>query len=443
MPKIVEEPPGPLSRELRKLDEEYIYASLFLLGKQLPIAILEAEGAMVRDVDGNEYLDFTSGIAVCNVGHRHPKVIEAAKKQLEKLVHISQHIAIYEPYTKLAKKLAEITPGDLRRSFLCNSGGEAVEGAIKVARYATERPMLLAFLGAFHGQTTGTMNLSAPASEWKFGFQMPYPGIVHVPYAYCYRCVFNEEYPSCNLLCVDYIKNVFEHVVHPAEVAALIFEPIQGEKGVIVPPDGFLPKLEQLCRAYDILLIADEVQTGFGRTGKMFAVEHWNVCPDIMTMAKGIANGFPLGAFITTDELTKLSITHGSTFGGNPVSCEAALATINVLLKEKLPERASELGAKAVKRLLEIKENHCSIGDVRGKGLLIAMEIVKDKETKEPDPETAEKIREIAMKKGVLLTGQFGKHTIRLLPPLVITEEQLENGLNLVEEAIREAESEK
>lgn len=441
VPKIVVEPPGPISRELRKLDEEYLFASLFLLGKQLPVAIVEGEGAVLKDADGNQYIDFTSGIAVCNVGHRHPKVVEAAKRQMDKLVHISQHVAIYEPYIKLAKKLAEVTPEGLKRTFLCNSGAEAMEGSVKVARYVTERPIVMAFLGSFHGQTTGMLNISAPASEWKLGFHTHHPGVLHVPYPYCYRCVFKREYPECDLLCLDYIRSIFENASHPTEVAAVVFEPIQGEKGVIVPPDNFLQKLERICRPYDILMIADEIQTGFGRTGKMFAVEHWNLCPDIIALAKGIADGFPIGAFVTKDEITRISITHGSTFGGNPVSCEAAIASIDVLLEERLPERASRLGSLAMKRLLEMKEKYPYIGDVRGKGLLIGIEIVKSKETKEPDSATAEKIRMNAMKKGLLLLGQFGKHNLRVMPPLTISEEQLEMGLSLIEEAIREASS--
>jgi len=441
MPKIVVEPPGPASNNLRKMDEEYVYGCLWLGGKQLPIAISEGEGALVKDVDGNQYLDFTSGLAVCNVGHRHPKVIEAAKKQMDKLVHISQHIAIYEPYTKLAEKMAEIAPSGLVRSFFCNGGGEAMEGAVKVARFATEKAVLLAFTGAFHGQTTGMMNLSASVSEWKYGFQLPYPGIIHVPFGNCYRCALHQEYPGCDIACLDFIEHVLDHVVFPEEVAGVVFEPIQGEKGVIIPPEGFPQKLEKICRSHDMLMITDEVQTGFGRTGKMFAAEHWNLHPDIMAFAKGIAGGFPLGGFITRDDLTRLSITHGSTFGGNPVSCAAALATIDVLIKEKLPERASKLGVNALKRLVEMKEHYESIGDVRGKGLLMAMEIVKDKKTREPDTETAEDIREIAMKRGVLLTGQFGKQTLRLIPPLTIGEDQLETGLDTVEDAVKLAES--
>ena len=442
IPNIINEPPAKNSLKLRKKDEKYGFATLFLSGKQLPIAIKRGKGAVLEDVDGNRFIDFTSGIAVSNVGHCNPYVIDAAKKQMDNLIHISQHIAHYETHTMLKEKLAEITPGDLKRSFLCNSGGEAIEALIKVSKFYSERDAFLGFTGAFHGQSVAAMSLSASSSGWKFGFQPLLPCVYHAPFPYCYRCPFGEEYPGCSFQCIEFLHKFLETVIHPYEIATIIAEPIQGEKGAIVPPPEFLPELRKICDENDIIFALDEVQTGFGRTGKMFACEHFGVAPDLMALAKGIAGGFPLGALVGKEEIMNQEMGHGSTFGGNPVSCAAALAAIDFIIKEKLPERAEKLGKLALKILKEVKEDTEIVGDLRGKGLLIGLEIVSDKDKKTPSGKLAERIREIAMKNGVLMVGQFGKNNIRVIPPLVISEELLEKGLNILCDAIKKVDSE-
>jgi 4-aminobutyrate aminotransferase/(S)-3-amino-2-methylpropionate transaminase len=407
-----------------------------------PLVLVEGKNALLKDINGKEYIDCFSGISVVNVGHCHPKVVEAAKKQLDKLIHCS---GVYHsvPQTLLAEKLALITPRDLKKIFFCNSGAEAVEGAIKLTKkYALKRGRaglsVIALQGSFHGRTALALTLTGQ-KKYKVGLATfaDYPGVVHAPTPYCYRC--NYKYPDCGIACACFLEDILE-LSTAGDVAALIAEPILGEGGVIVPPKEYWETVPKICRDHDIPLIIDEVQTGFGRTGAMFASEHWDIQPDIMTMAKGLGGGMPIGAFIAKDEIAAAFDPgdHFSTFGGNPVSCAAALANISVLIDEKFPEKVMELGEYTIKRLREIAEKREVIGDVRGKGLMIGVELVKDRTKNTPDPEAANKIRDKMRERGVLIgVGGIKKCTLRLQPCLTITREQMDKVLEILESALK------
>ncbi len=436
-PKIVVPPPGPKAQEIIKKSKKYLATTT----RDIPLVIVKMENDLIEDIDGNIYIDFAAGIAVANVGHRNKAVVEAIKTQLEKYIHSAPHDFYDDLQYKVAEKLVEITPGNFdKKVFFCNSGTESVEAAIKFAKIATGRSRFIAFIGAFHGRTHGSLSLTASKPVHQRGFFPTMPGVEHVPYAYCYRCPFKLSPDDCDIWCAKYIDEVlFQTYVPPDEVAAIVVEPIQGEGGYIVPKDGFIQELRKIADKYDILLIDDEVQAGFGRSGKMFAIEHFNTVPDIITTAKSIAAGVPLGATIVKAELDfKVSGSHSSTFGGNALALAAALANIEFIIREKLPERAAKLGERALKRLKEAMEEIEIIGDVRGKGLMIGVEIVKSKDTKEPYPEARNKITEIALKKGLILLPA-GRTAIRVAPPLTITEEHLETGLDILIESIREA----
>lgn len=407
-----------------------------------PVVLVEGKNALLKDVNGKDYVDCFSGISVVNVGHCHPKVVQAAKKQLNKLIHCSG-LYYSVPQTLLAEKLALITPGDLKKTFFCNSGAEAVEGAIKLTKkYALKGGKaglnVVALQGSFHGRTALALTLTGQ-KKYKVGLATfaDYPGVVHAPTPYCYRC--SRKYPDCGIACAHFLEDIIE-LSTTGDVAALIAEPILGEGGVIVPPKEYWDTVPKICHDRNILLITDEVQTGFGRTGAMFASEHWNLQPDIMTMAKGLGGGMPIGAFITRDEIAAAFDPgdHFSTFGGNPVSCAAALANINALIDEKIPEKARELGEYTIKRLREMAEKHEVIGEVRGKGLMIGVELVKDRVQKTPDPETANRTRDEMREKGVLIgVGGIKKCTLRLQPCLTITREQMDKVLETLEETFK------
>ncbi len=434
-PKIVTELPGPRARELLKKDSKYISPSYT---RSYPAVIEKGSGVWVTDVDGNEFLDFSSGIAVLATGHCHPEVVKAIKEQSEKLLHMSGTDFYYPYQIELAEKLAEIVPGGKNKKvFFGNSGAEAVECAMKLARYHTRRPRYIAFTGAFHGRTYGALSLTSSKAGQRRFFGPLLPDVTHVPYAYCYRCPFNLSYPSCNLECVKYIEEVvFKKIAPPEEVAAIFVEPIQGEGGYVVPPDSFLPALRKLCNDYDIILVDDEVQAGMGRTGKMFAIEHFNTKADMYCIAKGIASGLPLGVCVANSSLMDWPPgAHASTFGGNPVSCASALKTIE-LLENGLIDNAANLGEIAMKRLNEWKEHYDFIGDVRGKGLMIGIEFVLDRKTKTPVKDKRDGVVYEAFKQGLLILGA-GETAIRIIPPLVITEEELHTGLDILEIAIK------
>ena len=405
------------------------------------VAIARGDGVFIEDVDGNVYIDFSSGVGVMNVGHHHPEVVGAIKEQLEKFMHISSHVGWYEEYVRIAKRLKEILPRGSRDSkvLLVNSGTEAVEAAIKLVRFSTGKTMILAFFNAYHGRTIGALSLTTRSPTWRSHLTSVLVGAEHVPYPYCYRCVFKQEHPECGLYCLEYLRGVFETTCPVSDLAAIILEPIQGESGCVVPPDDYLPRLTQICREEGILLIVDEVQSGMGRTGKMFAVEHWNLTPDVMSIGKAVGGGLPLGATIGRRDLMDEWVTgaHGSTFGGNPVSCVAGSKAIEVIVRDNLLDNAKKVGSSMRKRLWELYEGHESIGDIRGRGLMIGVELVTNRESREPiKPEDRRGLLMECLKRGLFLIGA-GASSIRLYPPLTITEDQAEQGLDIFEDALR------
>ncbi|UNQ72592.1 acetyl ornithine aminotransferase family protein [Infirmifilum sp. NZ] len=437
-PEIRITPPGPKAREVASKDSELIMQSF---ARWYPFVAKRGQGVWLEDVDGNKYLDFNSGIGVTNVGHAHPKVVKAIKEQAERLLHYSLTDFLYETPVQLAEKLVKITPGSFpKKVFYANSGAEAIEAAIKVARghFRGTRPYIIAFAGSFHGRTMGALSLTASKPVQRRGFAPLVPGVVHVPYPYCYRCPFRQKYPDCNLWCVDYIEEwVLKKYVPPEEVAAIVFEPIAGEGGYIVPPPDFFKRLKELADKYGILLVDDEVQAGIGRTGKWFAIEHWGVEPDLVAIAKGIASGLPLGVLVGRKDVMDLPPgSHASTFGGNPVSCAAAIATLEVIEEERLLENAARVGEDAMRRLNELKEEVPAIGDVRGKGLMIGVELVKPDGS--PNPELLKATLENAFKSGLLVIGA-GVSTIRIAPPLIITKEEIDVGLEILSDSLKKA----
>jgi len=407
-----------------------------------PCFIKEARGAVMVDVDDRELIDFAGGIGVNNVGHCHPKVVEAIKDQADKYIHTCFHVAMYDPYVQLAERLNALTPGDFpKMTMFANSGAEAVENAVKVARYATGRPAVICFENGFHGRTLLTMTLTSKVKPYKFGFGPFAPEVYRMPFAYCYRCPFGLQYPSCRTACADYLEDYFISHVAAEHTAAIVAEPVQGEGGFVTPPPEYFPKLKAVCDKYGIALIIDEVQSGAGRTGKFLAIEHWGVEPDLVTMAKSLAGGMPLSSVTGREEM--MNKPHvgglGGTYAGNPLSCRAALAVLEILVEDGLLQRAEELGRKLRQRLEALRKEHEIIGEVRGKGPMLGMELVRDRETKEPAADEAKKLVSLCYQKGlvILSCGNFG-NVVRTLMPLVITDEQLEKGLGILEEAFHE-----
>lgn len=402
-----------------------------------PFVVDTAEGAVIRDTSGREYLDCFSGIAVNNVGHRHPEVIKAAEEQMKKHLHCCSYVYYLKPVAALAEKLAEITPGGLERSFFGNSGAEAVEGAMKLARKYTEKKEFLALEHSFHGRTYGALSLTAQ-KKYKQGMGPYLSGVVFAPAPYCFRC--KMHFPECDFECARSVERVIDTQTS-GDLAAMFLEPVMGEGGIILPPSKeYFKIVSEILEKHEALLVADEVQTGFGRTGGMFASEHFGIDADIMTLAKGMGGGFPLGAFIAKPELADAfqAGDHMSTFGGNPVSCAAALATIEVILREKLPARAEKLGKTLGKKLLELKEEFPAIGDVRGIGLMYGIELAEPK-SKSPMEELAAKIKDALRERGFLVgKGGFGNSVIRIQPPLVVTEAQLSSLIESLREVLME-----
>ncbi len=402
--------------------------------------IKEAHGAVMVDVDGRELIDFAGGIGVNNVGHCHPKVVAAIRDQAGKFIHTCFHVAMYEPYVELAERLNQLAPGDFAKMTLfANSGAEAVENAVKVARYATKRPAVICFENAFHGRTLLTMTLTSKVKPYKFGYGPYAPEVYRMPFAYCYRCPFGLTYPACGTACADYLEEFFISHVAAEQTAAVIAEPIQGEGGFVTPPPEYFPKLKAICEKHGIVLILDEVQSGAGRTGKFFAIDHWGVTPDIITMAKSFAGGMPLSAVIGRAEMMNASHVGGlgGTYGGNPVSCRAALAVLEILFEDGLMDRAVVLGETLRERFTDMQERYAIIGEVRGKGPMLAMELVEDRESKKPATDKAKALVSRCYEKGLVLLscGNFG-NVIRTLMPLVITDEQLDRGLSILEESL-------
>lgn len=440
-PRIVVSPPGPKAREFVKKDEALISQSYV---RYYPLVIESGKGCIVKDVDGNEYIDFNSGIACLNVGHNHPRIVDAIKNQCEKFIHYSNTDFYYREVVNLSEKLSEITPGKFRKkTFFGNSGTEAIEAAIKLSKWHTRKHRFIAFIGAFHGRTLGALALTASKPVQSRYFFPMLPGVTHVPHPYCFRCPFKLSFSDCDYWCIDFIDEmVLKKYVPPEDVAAIVFEPIQGEGGYVVPPPEYFQRLKKLADKYDLVMIDDEVQSGMGRTGHWFAIEHWKVEPDIICIAKSIASGLPLGATVAKAELMDWeSGTHASTFGGNPVSCTVALAVIDVIKEEKLLENATKQGNYVMKRLEELKDDCETVGDVRGKGLMIGVEIVEDKETRKPRADEAKEIMLRCWKRGVAMVT-CGISTLRIVPPLTITRELVDAGLEIVEDVIKEVEKE-
>jgi 4-aminobutyrate aminotransferase len=440
-PKILVRPPGPKARALVRRDLQMLSPSYI---RYYPLVVDSGEECIVKDVDGNEYIDFNSGLVCLNVGHNHPKVIKAIKGQCDKFLHYSNTDFYYQLSVDLAEKLFEITPGGFqKRVYYGNSGTEAIETAIKISKWHTRRHRFLAFTGAFHGRTLGSLSLTGSKPVQRRHYFPLLPGVTHVPYPYCYRCPFNLTCPECGYKCIDFIdKQVLQKYVPPEEVAGIVFEPIQGEGGYIIPPPEYFQRLKKLADKYGLLLIADEVQSGIGRTGKWFAIEHWKIEPDIICIAKALASGLPLSGTVARARIMDWeSGSHASTFGGNPLACAAALTVIDVIKEEKLLENAEKQGCYIVKRLEDLKKEQEIVGDVRGKGLMIGVEFVEDKETKKPGVDQTKEVMLRCWRRGVA-TVTCGVSTLRLVPPLTVTRELVDSGLEIIEDVIKEVERE-
>lgn len=432
--------PGPKARAMIERDHKVISPSY---ARGYPFVMDHGKGSEVWDVDGNRFLDFMGGIAVVATGHSHPKVVKAIQDQAEKFIHISSDF-YHENWIKLAEKLDEIAPfKEDALTFMTNSGTEAVETAIKLARYHTKRSNFIGFTGAFHGRTMGAVTFTASKAKYHSGFYPLMNGVTHAPFPNPYRPVLERRKGEDDgEAVVRYIEDeILAQILPPKDVAGILVETIQGEGGYIFPSDGFFPALRKLCDQHGILMILDEVQCGMGRTGKWWAIEHFGVEPDMITAAKGIASGMPLGACIARKSVMDWEIgTHGNTYGGNPISCAASLATIDLIEKEFM-QNAKEVGEYAMDALEEIKAHHPSIGDVRGKGLMIGVEFVKDRETKEPAKELTDRVVEFGYERGLLMLS-CGRSVIRIAPPLSMSKSEMDEGLRLFEDALTVAEKE-
>ncbi len=427
--------PGPKAKSWIKRDGDVISPSYT---RSYPSVIVKGKGTTVWDADGNAFIDFNAGIATTSTGHCHPKVVQAIKKQADRLIHMSGTDFYYPSQIKLAEKLTSLFPGKIKsKVFFGNSGAEAIEAGMKLARFKTRRPRFISFTGAFHGRTFGALSLTNSKVTQREGFGPLLPQVDHAPFAYCYRCPLNLKYPSCDIACADYIEEVmFKKAVPPKEVAAVVVEPIQGEGGYVVPPEGWMEKIERITSKYGILLLADEVQSGMGRTGKMFAIEHTKVQPDMIALAKGIASGLPLGVLMSRANLMDWpSGSHASTFGGNPIACEASLATID-LIQKSLMNNARIQGNYLISHLRDLQKDYEVIGDVRGLGLMIGVEFVEDRESKKPAGALRDKIINECFKKKLLLLG-CGPSTIRFSPALTVTKATIDQTLEIFEAVLR------
>jgi 4-aminobutyrate aminotransferase len=426
--------PGPKARAIIDRDAKVVSPSYT---RDYPLVMARGEGVAVEDVDGNVFLDCAAGIAVTATGHSHPDVVKAITEQAQRFLHMSGTDFYYEPQVRLAEELSAIAPmNGQNRSFFGNSGTEANEAALKLAKYYTKRHNVIAFFGAFHGRSMGSLSLTASKVAQRKGFGPLVPGTYHAPYPDSYRRPASHTPDSWAAECLGFIEDqLFTHVVSPDEVAAVMVEPIQGEGGYIVPPDSFLRGLRDLTRKHGILLVADEVQSGMGRSGRMFAMEHAGVEPDIVTMAKGIASGLPLGVTTARAEIMSWPPgTHASTFGGNPVSCAASLATLE-LLRGSLVRNSEVVGAHMIAGAKELMNRHRLVGDVRGRGLMIGIELVRDRQTKERATTERDAVVKECFRRGLLVLGA-GRNAIRLSPPLVLTAQQADTALGILDEAL-------
>lgn len=432
--RILTELPGPNAKAMIARDSKVISPSY---PRDYPFVMSHGQGCEVWDVDGNSFLDFAAGIAVCSTGHRHPKVVEAIKQATDKFLHISSDYW-HEHQVRLGERINELSNMGEVLSFMCQSGTEAVEGAIKLARYVTGRSRFIGFLGGFHGRTMGSLSFTASKYTQQKGFFPSMPGVTHIPYPNPYHPLFAGDDQGEAVL--SYLEDVlFQSNVPASEVAGILVEPIQGEGGYIVPPDGFLKGLRALCDRHGILLIFDEVQSGIGRTGKMFAAQHWDVAPDIMTLAKGLGSGMPIGLVVAKKEHMSQWArgAHGNTYGGNPVCCAAALATLEVV-EQDLMANAHEVGAYFMEKLVQLQQRFDCIGEVRGKGLMIGMELVLDRATREPAKAVCDRLITRAFHNGLLLLS-CGQSTVRFMPPLSVSRAQIDEALSMIETSLHEA----
>lgn len=430
--------PGPKAAALIARDASVISPSYT---RSYPLVIARGSGCAVEDVDGNVFLDCAAGIAVNATGHSHPDVVRAVTRQAQQFLHMSGTDFYYEPQVQVAEALAAVAPMDGPvRAFFGNSGTEAIEACLKLSRYATKRQQFIAFLGGFHGRTMGSLSLTASKTVQRRGFGPLVPGVTHATYAECYRCPVGATPDRCGAECLDPLEHrTLVQLVSPDEVAAVVVEPIQGEGGYLVPPSQFLQRLRELTSRHGILLVVDEVQSGMGRTGRMFAVEHSGVKPDMIAIAKGIASGLPLGVALARAELMSWPPgAHASTFGGNPVACAAALETIR-LLNAHLVKNAEVVGERLKAGLAALADKHPLIGDVRGRGLMVGVELVKDRTTKERAPEARNAVVLAAFTRGLLILGA-GRNTVRFCPPLVLTAAEADSAVRLFDEALTEVE---
>jgi len=426
--------PGPKAQAIIERDARAVSTSYT---RDYPFVMARGEGAWVEDIDGNVFLDCTAGIAVASTGHSHPIVVAAIVDQAQKFLHMSGTDFYYEPQVQLGEELSAIAPmAGPHRSFFANSGTEANEAALKLAKYHTKRSNIIAFFGSFHGRSMGSLSLTASKLTQRRGFGPFVPGVFHAPYANCYRCPVGSSPDKCAAECLRFIEEqLLVHLVSPDEVAAVMVEPIQGEGGYVVPPNAFHERLRELTATHGMLLIVDEVQSGMGRTGKMFAIEHTGVQPDIVTMAKGIASGLPLGVATARSEIMSWPPgTHASTFGGNPVACAASLATLK-LLREGLIKNAEVVGAHMMAGAKALMDKHPLVGDVRGRGLMIGLELVRDRQTKERATRERDAVVRECFTRGLLVLGA-GQNAIRLCPPLVLTKEQADTAIEILHQAL-------
>ena len=428
--------PGPKSLALGERRNAAVPRGL---SHATPVYVARTEGAVLEDVDGNRFIDFAGGIGCINIGHRSPGVLDAIKKQAEQFLHTCIQVTPYESYVRLAERLNELTPGDFpKKTLFVSSGAEAVENAVKVARAYTGRPAIIAFEDAFHGRTMMTLALTSKTHPYKAGFQ-PFPGEVYrIPFAYCYRCSYSLTYPSCDLFCGRHLEDTFKRVVAAEGVAAVIAEPVLGEGGFVVPPQDYFRVLQEVCRKHDVLFIADEIQTGFGRTGALFACDRYGIEPDIIVTAKSLGGGLPIAAVTGRAEIMDAPGPGGlgGTFAGNPLSCEAALAVLDFFEEHDLNKRAAELGNQFQERANRWQSRWHKIGNIRGLGAMQALELVQSRETREPAPEDTKKVTQYCYEHGVITisAGSYG-NVIRLLMPLVITDDQMQEALDVLEAA--------
>jgi len=426
--------PGPKSRELLARRQQFVARGV---ASTMNVFAAKADGAIIEDVDGNRYIDFAGGIGVMNIGHARPEVTRAIAEQAAKFTHTCFSVMMYEPYVALAERIVNIAPGNFaKKALFFNSGAEAVENAVKIARYATGRPAIITFDNAFHGRTLMTMTMTSKVKPYKHCFGPYAPEVYHAPFPYSYR--MNMSPQAASDYCIQEIERMFVGDVAPDQVAAIVIEPVQGEGGFMVAPPGFLKALKQVCERYGILFVADEIQSGFCRTGRMFAVEHEGIEPDLLIMAKSMGAGMPISGVVGRAEIMDAPApgTLGGTYSGNPVACAAALAVLDLFEKEDYAARSRAIGQVVTDRFLKLQEQFSVVGDVRGLGGMVAIELVKDRTTKEPDSHAASDVLAAAHRRGlVLIKAGMYDNVLRVLVPLCVTDEQLKQGLDIFEDA--------